>query len=74
MGFVVSKGVGNAVIRNRVKRRMRAVMAEMLPSLPGGIDLVIRANPAAADASYAELDAGLRTLTRAALEKALVAR
>jgi ribonuclease P protein component len=64
VGFVVSKAVGNAVVRNRVHRRLRAVMASRLPELPVGSLTVVRALPASATASYAELvadvDAALR--------------
>jgi ribonuclease P protein component len=55
IGFVVSKAVGNAVVRNRVQRRLRHLAREHLASLPGSAVLVIRALPAAAEASYAEL-------------------
>jgi len=43
------------VQRNRVKRRLRARMAGLLPTVPPGVDLVIRAQPAAADAASAVL-------------------
>lgn len=59
VGFVVSKGVGGAVVRNRVKRRLRAHMAARVGGIPAGTDLVIRANPAAAAADFAELGAAL---------------
>ncbi len=55
VGFVVSKAVGNAVVRNRVHRRLRAVLASRLPDLPAGSLTVVRALPASATASYAEL-------------------
>ena len=55
VGFVVSKAVGPAVIRNRVKRRLRHLARERLTSLPGSAVLVVRALPAAADASYDDL-------------------
>ncbi|MFC4018503.1 ribonuclease P protein component [Micromonospora sp. GCM10011542] len=58
-GFVVSKAVGNAVVRNRVKRRLRALVRERLPELPAGSTLVVRALPAAAEASYPRLGADL---------------
>jgi ribonuclease P protein component len=56
VGFVVSKAVGNAVVRNRTKRRLRASVATRLDGIPAGYDLVVRANPAAAEASWDELD------------------
>jgi ribonuclease P protein component len=59
VGFVVSKAVGVAVVRNRVKRRLRHAVRERVTSLPAGAVLVVRALPAAATASYAELAAEL---------------
>jgi ribonuclease P protein component len=55
VGFVVSKAVGGAVTRNLVKRRLRHLARERTGSLPPHGMLVVRALPAAADASYAEL-------------------
>jgi len=54
-GFIISKQVGTAVVRNTVRRRLKAVCAEALPRVPQGTDVVIRALPASATASYAEL-------------------
>ena len=59
VGFVVSKAVGNAVTRNRVRRRLRSVLRAYLPTLPGGSLLVVRAHPQAAAARQAELAAEL---------------
>ena len=59
VGFVVSRAVGPAVTRNRVKRRLRALMRGYLQSLPGGSLLVVRANAAAAHASQSDLAADL---------------
>lgn len=62
VGFVVSKAVGGAVVRNRTKRRLRALMAARVQALPAGTDLVIRANPVAAQANSATLAADLDPL------------
>ena len=71
MGFVVSKAVGGAVVRNRVKRRLRHLVRERLSDLPASGVLVVRAQPAAASASYAVLAADLhRCLTRLVSETA----
>lgn len=55
VGFVVSKAVGNAVQRNRVKRRLRAVLAEHTGELKAGSLVVVRALPASADADFQRL-------------------
>jgi ribonuclease P protein component len=66
VGFVVSKAVGNAVVRHRVARRLRHLMRDRLPILPEGAALVVRALPPAAEATSrdlgADLDATLRRL------------
>ncbi|MGA4670033.1 ribonuclease P protein component [Propionibacteriaceae bacterium Y1923] len=49
VGFVVSRAVGNAVTRNRVKRRLRHLVAPLLPGFPQDVHMVVRALPAAAD-------------------------
>jgi ribonuclease P protein component len=59
VGFVVSKAVGNAVVRNKVRRRLRSVVRGYLPTLPGGSLLVVRAHPQAAAARQADLAAEL---------------
>ena len=66
VGFVVSKAVGNAVVRNRVKRRLRHLTREHVSSLPGSAVLVVRALPPAATASSAELGADLERCLRRA--------
>lgn len=57
VGFVVSKAVGNAVVRNRVKRRMRAIVANHLAEVPEDSRVVVRSLPAAAAADFAQLEA-----------------
>jgi ribonuclease P protein component len=67
-GFVASRAVGIAVVRNRVRRRLRVLVREYLSSLPRGSLLVVRAHPQAATASQAdlaaELDLVMSTLVR----------
>ena len=68
VGFVVSKAVGGAVVRNQVRRRLRHLARGYLGSLPEGSLLVVRADPRAATARQAdlaaELDLVIRTLLR----------
>ncbi|MER5304120.1 MULTISPECIES: ribonuclease P protein component [Streptomyces] len=65
-GFVVSKAVGGAVVRNTVKRRLRHLMRDRLALLPPGSLVVVRALPGAGDADHAllarDLDAALERL------------
>ena len=68
IGFVVNKAVGGAVQRNRVHRRLRAVMAAQLPDLPPGSLTVVRALPASAAATYEELSADVAQGLRRVLE------
>jgi ribonuclease P protein component len=63
-GVVVGRGVGGAVIRNKVRRRLRGQLAERLPEVRSGSLLVVRALPPAADASYAELGTQLSSALR----------
>jgi ribonuclease P protein component len=65
-GFVVSKAVGTAVVRNKVKRRLRHLMRDRLALLPPGSLVVVRALPGSGDADQAQLardlDAALQRL------------
>ncbi|WP_100445361.1 ribonuclease P protein component [Glycomyces xiaoerkulensis] len=65
-GFVVSKAVGNAVVRNRVKRRLRHAAAELLRTWPPGTDVVVRATPKAAERDYSQLSRDLAGAVAAA--------
>lgn len=69
-GFAVSRAVGGAVVRNRVKRRLRAIAADLLPTLPAGTGLVVRALPASASASFAALQRDVSDAASSAQRKA----
>jgi ribonuclease P protein component len=59
-GFVVSKRLGKAVIRNRVRRRVREGLRSL--SLPPGWDIVVSARGAAARADYHALKRAVASL------------
>ena len=71
VGFVVAKTVGGAVVRNRVRRRLRGVVVEQSDTLPDGVDLVVRALPASADATYDQLSADFRSAVASASRRAV---
>ncbi len=56
LGITVSKRVGNAVIRNRVRRRLRELSRTRYAALPAGLELVITARASAATAEFAALE------------------
>ncbi len=55
LGLSVSRKVGNAVTRNTVRRRLREVFHSSITAIPGSLDLVVSARPAAAGATFEEL-------------------
>lgn len=67
VAYAVGKKLGGAVVRNRLRRRLRAIMAERVASLPHGAYLV-NAGPGAINLSYEELkmviDKALHAATR----------
>jgi ribonuclease P protein component len=69
VGLVVSKAVGGAVVRNRTKRRLRALLAARLGLLPAGTDVVIRANPVAAQANWEDLSREVDSVLTRVLRK-----
>jgi ribonuclease P protein component len=54
-GFVVGRAVGDAVVRNAIRRRLRHLVRDRIDRLPAGTTVVIRARPEAAQAPRATL-------------------
>lgn len=70
VGFVVSKAVGNAVTRNRTKRRLRHLVRPYLTDLPETARVVVRALPPAArepERLAGDLDGAWHTAIRRSL-------
>jgi ribonuclease P protein component len=55
LGITVSRKVGGAVVRNRVKRLFREIFRKSFADIPGHFDLVVNAKRSCAEARYAEL-------------------
>src|SRR5918998_559264 len=55
LGLSISRKVGNAVTRNAVRRRLREVFYSCISELSGNLALVVSARPAAAEATFEEL-------------------
>ena len=68
IGVSAGKAVGNAVTRNRAKRRMRASLSELMKNIQPGWDLVFLARKPIVDADYQEITAAeINLLKRAGL-------
>lgn len=66
VGITVSGRVGKAVVRNTVRRRLREALRARLPRLRGSLDVLVIARPAAARATWQELNDALDHLLRRA--------
>lgn len=63
-GFATGRALGGAVVRNRVKRRLRQIIGALRVS--GGWDIVLNARSTAVGAQYTDLSTAVETLLRRA--------
>ena len=63
-GITVSKAAGGAVVRNRVRRRIRGALEALTPLRPEPVRILFVARPEAAAAPYARLAADVATALR----------
>jgi ribonuclease P protein component len=63
--FATSRRLGSAVVRNRVRRRLRSIARALAPRLAAGWDVLVVVRPAGAQASQAQLAASLERSLRA---------
>jgi ribonuclease P protein component len=70
LGIAVSKQLGGAVVRNRIKRQLRETWRAMLDRVPAGSDYVLIARPGLAEAADARGSDWLRERIDEVLQKA----
>ena len=68
IGFTVSRRVGNAVARNRVRRRLKELARLSEPRFQNGTDYVLVGRPAATNRPFAEMSRDLDSALRRSLQ------
>lgn len=69
LGITVTRKIGCAVVRNRIKRLVREVFRRNRERLPSGLDLVFVAKQQAATLEYADVVADFEVLIQRALRR-----
>lgn len=62
VGFAVGKRIGGAVVRNRVKRRLREAVTPLLPEIAPGCRLIFVARSPITEVTYREIENTARRL------------
>ena len=62
MGFSVSKIIGNAVVRNRAKRRMREAATPLISLLKPGYNVIVIARTPVVQASFEEICSAMHSV------------
>ena len=66
VGFAVTKKVGQAVVRNKIRRRLREIIQKQLPSLKQNFNIIVVAKESVAEASFEKLSLELIKLLKKA--------
>lgn len=66
IGLSVTKKIGSAVVRNRVKRRLREAVTPLLPEIRPGCRLIFIARSPILDASFKDIESTVRRLLKKA--------
>ena len=64
VGLSVSRSIGNAVARNRVRRRLREALRRNWVEIPDGCEVVVHAYRRAIDAPWEDLETEVRRVFR----------
>ena len=77
VGLIVSKVVGNSVVRHKVSRHIRNVVKDLLETIPGNIQIVIRALPAITEKEFTDINKILsesisKSIVKANVQKTLI--
>lgn len=62
IGFAAGRSIGNAILRNRAKRRMRATMKMIVPKLKIGWDIVLIARKPLLDANFKDIMSSVHSI------------